>query len=131
MRFDPFAVFGLVEPMGIVSSHIGLEPTAVRHEPDLLHDDLALDSKMASLTERRDVPPSAVRLVEIKMVYGEYVSRFRIMRMPAANALPACLILHGLGDLRPVRGIFSSRRSHFMISLSILFIISSCSRMCL
>lgn len=94
---------------GIIACRIGLEPFGVLEHPHPVHDYLALNVQVASLAQRSQIPPAAIRLVQIQVVDRQSVPLFGIMRMPAAvsNAVPVRRFFHDLRDLFPVGRVFS------------------------
>ena len=94
-------------------------PLAVFKHPELCHVDFALDMKVTPLAEGSQVPPGDVALVVVQVVNGEGETVNRIVRMTAAFALVAGLLLYLLGDLRPVWRIFTTEVSHLCLICNI------------
>lgn len=93
----------------VVAGHIGAKPFTVWQEPSAFQDNLVLYLQVAFLAQAKQIPPHIVGGVHIGVVDGQRVPRCRVMRMAAADALPAVLILDGRGDFFPVGRVFAYR----------------------
>jgi hypothetical protein len=69
--------------------------------------DFPLDGQVATLTERRQVPPRAVRFIVVQVMDRQGISGCRVMGVPAALAPVAGLGADAGGEERPVGRIFT------------------------
>jgi len=79
--------------MGVITGSVGLEPFGMLKHIRLLHDNFSLDSQMTTLAEGGNIPPLAVRGIDIQVVNGKAVAGHRVVRLSTSYAFPSRVLL--------------------------------------